>query len=187
MREFEITPDLNNIKKFISKSCSQIVDFYKSSGEFLYHGSHRLENMFIISKVADRHPMSFSIKQQKIFDEKLSAAGFKALRSNSIFCTNKRSVANRYGKIFITFPFNNFEFTWSETMQDLYTNYDQGKYSKYAPKIIDMDPNEFTSLYSFRQDNLLKATTSGNEILITGKCMFLAEEKFNALIKELIA
>lgn len=64
------------------------------SPDLAFHGSSRTNR-----EPKDSHPAA-----QKIFDYALDRLGFRALRSNSIFCTGSIDQAMAYGNAYVIFP-----------------------------------------------------------------------------------
>jgi len=84
-------------------------------------------NYGILSIKKDRKPLSFSPAMQKIIDNYLKNMGFRALRSNSVFVTRQKSMAEFYksdSKILaVVFPPKKFFFTWNRISEDLYATF----------------------------------------------------------------
>jgi predicted nuclease with TOPRIM domain len=100
---------------YIEKNCSQMVDAVQITGTFLYRGMNDSEK--IIHGLPHENRQAKDTKQsvQVKVDQMLKASGFKALRSNSIFCTTSHSHAGSFGKnVYIIFPLDGFDFTWSK-------------------------------------------------------------------------
>lgn len=117
------------------------------------------------------------------FDAHLKKLGFKALRSNSIFCSGNLAEAATYGKLFAIFPHNGFDFTWSPEIEDAYnawekfeTGYDRlhspppiaGGRGEWHKILHNMTQNDFKMIFKFRQTDLGEAIKSKNEIYIHG-------------------
>ncbi len=105
------------VTNFIKKHCSEFLAVYQNSGA-LYHGFKKtkpLSDTFITNSRENRTPKDSAVEYQKLIDEKLKQAGFNALRGNSIFCTHDPFTALKFGKVYLIFPLNGFDFTWSRS------------------------------------------------------------------------
>lgn len=120
MKLFEIEQELESE---IIHNCSNIFEIYqRTSPNFLYHGLSKGKRPFdkIIKPREGRKPTDTPEIIQEIIDDMLYMDGFKALRSNSIFTTTEKEQAVDYGKPFIAFPINGFNYTWFKNTHDLY-------------------------------------------------------------------
>jgi len=118
--EFEDNDKINvdHVYKFIQRNCS---DFLKiANGRLLYRGDKDIKKSVYIGKSRnDRNNLTSDDWAIGIIDKNLEEQGFKALRRNSIFCTRDVMTAKSYGKLYIIFPFNKFNYTWSPDIHDL--------------------------------------------------------------------
>ena len=72
--------------------------------------------------------MTSSSVAQDVYDKSIAKAGFKALRSNSIFTSGDSSLAFGFGSSrYIIFPVNGFNFTWSHSKRDIVIGSDELK------------------------------------------------------------
>ena len=111
---------LYKLVSFIEAHCQEYLQMSKLAGGFLYRGIARNLNrapIFIGNSSDNRPPRNTAPNIQKIADEYLKIGGFKALRSNSVFCGNIDQ-ASEYGDIYIIFPIDGFDFTWSMNHDD---------------------------------------------------------------------
>jgi hypothetical protein len=167
----------------IMQNCNEILNLYrKNAGRFdpfLFRGVRLESDAFISEPINFRQPQDTPNKVQTIIDSKLAAAGFKALRSNSIFCTGNKYNAKFFGSSYVIFPFDGFAFTWSEEIFDLTTDYDlfNDKDSKkpnensvaFVNTINDMSGPQFVERYGFKNTDLQQAILSEHEIYVRGK------------------
>jgi hypothetical protein len=147
----------------IEQNCSDALSVMKETGKLLYRGIRRRSAQFPIfhgRSRENRKTLDSSEKTQLTIDFYLGNSGFTALRSNSIFCTSKSSFATNYGTVYLIFPFNGFDFTWSEVIDDLV-------FSKLGTVGGD-DPN-LVSNYKFKKTDFAGALKSGHEIYIHGE------------------
>ncbi len=166
--------DATNIISLIEKNCSEVLSFIKQSRRLLYRGVDTAKSIdfgFIGKSTNERPPLSSPRWLQEDTDFKLLSMGFKALRSNSIFCVADNNIARGYGTVFAIFPFNGFSFTWSEVLSDLYVDLYQSNsvYTNLIQKMHKMSPETFVENYKFNNTDMVKGLKSRHEILISGK------------------
>jgi len=191
MKIFEVIDPLNfnSIKEFIEINCSDILKFYKETGNMLYRGIKNNKPYLINNPVKYRTPVDTPVNIQYIVDVKLEAAGFTALRSNSIFCFGNSYNPKFYGRVYMVFPFNGFSYTWSLKIKDLYDDY--ASVSMFSGKAIkdmeNMSPKEVVDIFDFVSTNLKTACNTPNEILIHGKCLLVNAELYENKINKFIS
>lgn len=139
MRLFELEHETHNEKldKFVEfieimakNTDKEITDFLFSNP--LYRSTRSSSDWFpefgINPIPKNRKPLSTPPIFQKMIDSYLSSKGFKALRSNSIFCTGSMSFAgfysNKKSPLMVIFPQKNFYFTWNKISQDFYIDWE---------------------------------------------------------------
>lgn len=109
-----------NLVSFIKKNCSEYLrenpDWMNSP---LYRGISDSEDIIIKNIRTDREPTDMKRYFHDLYDDTLKKAGFVARRSNSMFVTGHKSVADQYGYTMVIFPIGNFEYTWSSSYSDL--------------------------------------------------------------------
>ena len=108
--------------------CSESIAACREAGDFLYRGISLLNaeyDIFLGRPRKNRRATDTSIELQQEWDKLFTAAGFSALRSNSIFCAGGIDTAVSYGSAYIIFPINGFSFTWSPKIYDLYNHMQQ--------------------------------------------------------------
>ena len=113
-----ITPNEAKYFSLIEKQCSQFLSDAKRVEKFLYRGMSDGVPVLYGKPHVDREPMDTNAAVQRKLDDILKMAGFKALRSNSIFTTSDWTQAEEYGSIYIIFPKNGYSFTWSKKHSD---------------------------------------------------------------------
>lgn len=118
--------------KFLS-DCSEGIAAMKQANKFLYRGidSTNVPSIFVGKPRENRNALDTPNSVAEAFDEILSSSGFKALRSNSIFCSGDINQASGYASlqggwggvknVFMIFPKNGFSLTWSPKIRD-FTN-----------------------------------------------------------------
>ena len=100
--------------KLIVPNCSEILSMYKLSNSLLYRGlKHDFGLIFRGSSRTNRRPLDSYLTLSELFEVGLKSIGMTALRSNSIFASNKPSIAGAFGDyVYIIFPIDGFEYTW---------------------------------------------------------------------------
>lgn len=118
----KLDPDkISSIFKFIRKNCSEFLnEGVKTTRKFLYRGMPLSitngEKIVLGQSPTFRKSLSLFGNHQAtqfLCDRYLLAAGFNAVRSNSIFSTSDIHRSSDYGNMFATFPINGFKFTYS--------------------------------------------------------------------------
>jgi hypothetical protein len=101
---------------FIEKHCQQFLKYSRQTKKFLYHGSNysKYSKYSLSNTRTNRTPKDTQVGVQKAVDEYLTLRGFKALRSNSLFCTSDQIITQDFGEDFIIFPIDGFNYTWSK-------------------------------------------------------------------------
>ena len=105
---------------YIDKNCSDFLKVAKQTKKLLYRGQDDASlPIFVGYPRADREPKDSNKAAQALADKYLTMMGFKALRSNSLFCTSNFGQADGYGNVYAIFPKNGFHYTWSTEHDDL--------------------------------------------------------------------
>ena len=165
---------LKNYAAFIETHCSEVVEDYRHVKQCLFRGMKARGFAFIDSSPTNRIPRDTKISIQKKVDDKLQKEGFKALRSNSIFCTSDFSEARAYPHYsntrnpYIIFPINGFDYTFSFTYSDFLKDFRWYGYNSLEDAIDDLTPKEFVRRGSYSRTGLRAALNSGHEVMIHG-------------------
>lgn len=87
-----------------------------------------------------------------VIDNYLKRNGFKAVRSNSIFCSGDMSFIKRFlgrkGDVYVIFPTKKFYFTWNKQIKDFYI------WVLVTKENFDMFTFDFYSLSSLPKENV---------------------------------
>jgi hypothetical protein len=107
--------DIDDIwERILTKRCTNIIDIYHDAeGDFLYRGMKTNVPWFRAASHQDRRPKDSNAQIAEVFDQLLAANGMRALRKNSIFATSNRDAASEFGLIYIIFPVDGFEYTYT--------------------------------------------------------------------------
>jgi len=114
----------------IKVECTQILQLYKSMpGKYFYRGTKRDVLSYKKSPPQNRHPRDSNKKEHAQIVRAMKKLGFNAHRGNSAFVTPNFRHAAEYtergglynvGEVYIIFPINGFQYTWSPKVYDLY-------------------------------------------------------------------
>ena len=105
--------------KVIQKECSQAIAVYKQVNNVLFRGSRNAPIAYKGRSWEQRKTRDSDPRGQELFDAALTKMGITAIRSNSIFTTGSQSQADTYGEIYMIFPKNGFQFSWSRFDPDI--------------------------------------------------------------------
>lgn len=148
---FEAT-SAESIVTAIKANCSDIVNMYKqtnvdprSLNGFLLRGVENKPAIFKSESHQNRTPKDSIVELQNLVDDWLHYNGFKALRSNSIFCVGTWSHARTYGPTYIIFPVNGFDYTWFKGTYDLFVHF-SAVLSKEIDKIAQKNNMNFKEI-----------------------------------------
>lgn len=172
-------PDENDVKfDDIMAKCSQILQAYNTTGKLLYRGLNSdIGPKFFSASPKNRTPMNMYGTVNDFIEEWFNNKKFVATRSNSIFATSNFNDAENYALddlVYVIFPIDGFKFTWASQIEDLWHAMPDDFDSKHIIKtkgIDDLKDYVFKIMDKgdFRQTDLNKAITSGNEVLIHGE------------------
>jgi hypothetical protein len=113
----------SDIEALIKTNCSEALKICQTTHKAIYRGMGIYGGgpyEFISDTPKQRRkPTLNSDRFQAFIDDILYANGFKALRSNSIFCTSNREMASEYGNIYVIFPFDGFSMTGNKFHDDI--------------------------------------------------------------------
>lgn len=113
-----------SMTRFIKKHCGQILDIYRSTNKFLYRGMAHIDRDILLGKTPINRPsVDTPNGVHRQLNHVLRCAGFKALRSNCIFCTSERSCTKMYGNPYIIFPVDGFSYMWCKDSRDFLTTF----------------------------------------------------------------
>ena len=129
------SPAEYNYVNMVLRDCSDVIDVIKKTHFFLYRGlgDANPRDVFLGRTRVDRKPKDMHKKLHTAIDDILTQAGFNATRSNSIFVTGLKSHASAYGRLYMIFPLNGFDFTWSPLYADLYSDINGSSSYKIFP------------------------------------------------------
>jgi len=108
---------------FLEKHCKQALTAMLATKRFLYTGMSGKwpgkGKLISLARSRDnRKPVDTEKPIQEFVDNILRTQGFRALRSNSKFVTSDSDQADTYGDIYLVFPIDGFDYTWSRKNDD---------------------------------------------------------------------
>lgn len=159
----------DQILKIIKKRCPTICRAIKETKKFLYRGVLNIDKKMIIGLTPiNRRSIGVYKFISYDVDNQLKIHGFKARRSNSIFCTSDFDTTKIFGWAYYIFPIDPIDFTWSPIIYDLNLSKDKFPFwEKYYHKEISIEKLFEESKYT--NTNFNTALESGHEIMIRGK------------------
>lgn len=119
----EIPKGLFDFFETVTKECSQILDYYKTTNQFLYRGTKSKAEAFKGKPFEKRVSKDSDQYLSDLLNQSLEQAGVIARRDNSIFTSSKTSQAKNYGNTYIIFPVNGFSFSYSKKIKDFVFDY----------------------------------------------------------------
>ena len=112
--------ELAILHRKIVRDCSEILDVYRKLKPkqviFRGDGEGNKDDGFESSIHKDRIPLALSHEIQDYADDALKRAGFKTLRSNSIFCSANERMTEDWGTCYVIFPTNGFKYLYSKEL-----------------------------------------------------------------------
>ncbi len=111
-------------ERSIKTNCSEIIEIYRDAGRLLYRGTKNNPPIYRGRSLDDRQPTDSSKKLSDLFNQMLAANGMTALRSNSIFVSSGIALARKFGVVYVVFPLNGFEFTYTNQIDIILDNMD---------------------------------------------------------------
>jgi hypothetical protein len=160
-----IEPEIDFIS-VIENNCKEIMEDYRFANKYLFRGIKRIDSIILGESPTNRKPVDMNIRIQSKIDDNLKNSGFKALRSNSIFCSSSYSTAKYYGydNPYIIFPFDGFDFTYANGITDFFEQV--GLTGNIWFELEDLN---FVSNFGFEKTNLPLALDKCYEVYIHGK------------------
>lgn len=194
----QVDTEAIKISEILSTECSAALGVMQRVKLPLYRGyaTQQLDAFKGMSR-NNRQPLSFGLRTSELLDDLFISSGFKALRSNSIYCSSRYNDAalytsyipgdhtsppKEYTRIYYIFPVNGFNFTWSRKTGDLY-----GMWGDQDDKLLKAGNGKaIMDRYKFTDKNFIEAVKSGYEVLISGTYYAFNVEKYKHIIEPLI-
>ena len=128
MRLNELTRPRSLVQS-IRDECKQILKLYASEpGRYLYRGSKRNVSMYKGVSQFERRPKDTDLTIHRNVVDAMINLGFTAHRGNSIFVTPSKHMARAFssvvlgGQVYIIFPIDGFDYSWSPQVDDFYSD-----------------------------------------------------------------
>lgn len=180
---------------FINMNCSEFLSMTAPSAtsltsKFRYRSGlfrgmlHTTDDAFVGSS-KDRNSINQSAqKYQELCDLYLKLAGYKALRSNSVFCSTDYNRIKEFGNSYLIFPINGFKFTYAlaagPATEYLYPNSIDSIDDAPGDQIeLKKNAKEFVRINEFKKTNLKYAMSHHHDIWFIGKYVALSIKKFS--------
>lgn len=111
----------DNIVEKIKTECSQALEAFKASKDYLWRGFKRVPSPKVVGNFpTHRQTRDTEPYVDELFNDHLVKLGFMATRRNSLMCSTNRFQAETYGKLRVVFPTDNSYFTYSEKTDDFW-------------------------------------------------------------------
>jgi len=125
--------DIDNLWNRIKVECSDYLAACGRAQTWLYRGMGSKENRpaFLEKSPEHRKPVDSNPMLVRSFDQSLQQLGFVARRENSIFCSSNRDTAGAFGHIYVIFPRNGFDFTYTNEREIILDELEQVLSTKY--------------------------------------------------------
>lgn len=110
--------------KEIMANCSEFLSVFRAGKiQPLWRGRSYDDARIVRKSFAGREPKDSPLEMQRAVDQTLKAAGFTALRGNSVYTSGDPNFADTYGHLYYIFPMNGFSITWSPLIIDFYSDF----------------------------------------------------------------
>lgn len=171
IKEDAIQEIVYNIKRFCQPYMKMNPDFIDNP---LFRGKD-LDGEYWIdeSSPTNRVPVDMPRNMSAIIDSGMKAAGLKATRTNSLFCTGAYRQADQYGDLCVVFPQGDFNYTYSDVFTDLYTQREDVFFKIIYPAIIDkteFDKEIISDMFYRRRhgeiDSMLKPNNIDKSVIV---------------------
>lgn len=178
--------DIDKIISLIKMDCKPYLkDLKKINKEFIYTGRYVGTDNFLKKKVRkNRRPSDTPLKLHKLMDDWFyKKFGIKA-RSNSVFGTWRKSIAEQYGHVYMIFPIDRYTVISSDRITDIFLHlkiifpsfYNSNDYDK------EMKDEFIDELESANYKEGLRKNRS--EQMIHCKEYYLVDQELEAYIKD---
>jgi len=188
------------IVEYIHKNCQEILMTYQQTNDCLYRGlSHDAGPIMIGKSNENREPVDTPKEIQNKVDSLLQGAGFKALRRNSIFCTSDIDRAEFFTKrhftqIYVIFPLDGFEYTWSSKIDDFSEYFglvkaDSGNHPDQMDVVSSFDNLDsigFVEKYDYHNTNLSEAVLRQKEVMLRGGYVLVKRFGYKELLDQIL-
>lgn len=167
----ELQLALPKILNLLESQCGQALQEMHKVRGFLYRGIKKAPLMFKGASRIDRKPLDTNETQHESFNKLVREYGFTVDRTNSLFCSGSPKMASGYGKEYMIFPLDGYEFLWSAKVKDMFGNFGlEDAIAMAAGKSNLMAAaDNFVRTYQYSDSNFAAAIQSGHEIMLKGQ------------------
>lgn len=138
--------------KLLETHCSRSLAASRATGALLYRGMRGGKPWaFVAQSRSDRRAKDTPQSTQELMDRFLGAAGFKALRGNSIFVTSDAGEAQGYGSLYVIFPWDTAAVTWNRRIKDFYDRFENEHVGKWLTRALGDQPQYLAIEREIRQ------------------------------------
>lgn len=142
----------------IQRDCSLYISQAQAAHGWLYRGSKTFSSVRMGTSPTARPAKDSDPQVSKWFDDNLQQAGAVALRSNSIFTTGDSEHAAGYGHLYVVFPKNGSDYTWTNHKDIILQPNDMFSNSQAWPHV--------QKIRQYMHDNLSKVPENINRIWV---------------------
>jgi len=188
------------IIEYIHKHCQDILMVYAQTNDCLYKGlSNDVGQIMMGKSEENREPKDTPKEVQVKVDSLLQGAGFTALRRNSFFCISDVERAEYFCKgdwtrLYVVFPLDGFEYTWSATINDFSEHFGLLPISHSGTQIEtdnissfeNLKPNEFVKKYDYYKTNIQEAIILQKEVMIRGSYILIKKLGNDSLLDTIL-
>jgi len=147
--------DLDDLLDRIEQECSEFLVQARLARSWLYRGTKSADRIFRGRSRHNRIPLHSHVKYSNMFDGMLAQCGSTALRSNSIFCSSRKSFAQSFGSPYLIFPIDgHYTYTWTtsaDTILDRFDNLratDKDKWILWCDEFADAIDRSLLTTYN---------------------------------------
>jgi hypothetical protein len=164
----------NEVYGMLEKDCSQILKAMQHTHNALWRGTKNTGKEIVLKTPRmDRRPKDTPEALHGWLDVSFHEKFGWYVRTEGVFATASKSLADEFGKPYMFFPFNGYEFVWSEVVQDLTNDIED---YKRGSQIQDFEIEEFVQQYTNK--DIHAAIWSMNEISFKCDKYYLVDEDF---------
>jgi len=159
------------------ENCSQILKIYSQTQRVLYRGiSGEASDIFFGRSPVNRTPVDTSPELHNLINKKLREFGFIACRDNSIFTSSHRMTADYYGSMYVIFPLDGFDYTWSPKIRDFFNEISgYGEYDIKTDNLENMTRKDFEKTFGYIQNQGIDvAIATEKEVMIRGQYLAIS-------------
>lgn len=165
--------NLNQLKQFLSTHCQPYLVQFKDCNKPLLRGMKPAIDMFVVTTPINRTPTNTPIKFHTVADDWFNVEFGHRYRSNAVFCTGDKQIANCYGEPYWIFPIGEFKVCWSPDVHDLYhtirDRFSFGSVPKQRQPSLEPDEKDLFKLLTEKRyiEGLLKSAINSNcEVMV---------------------